>query len=47
MGTAFVAIISGTLAFSGWLPRHPEFDHSGEVLQIDDRARSTDEPELV
>jgi hypothetical protein len=47
MVTAFVAIISGTLAFAGWLQRHPELDHSGEVLQVVDRSRSTDEPELV
>jgi hypothetical protein len=45
--TAFVAIISGTLAFAGWLQRHPELDHSGAVIQIVDRSKSTDEAELV
>jgi uncharacterized membrane protein YphA (DoxX/SURF4 family) len=32
MVTAFVAIISGTLAFAGWLQQHPSFDHSGELV---------------
>lgn len=29
--TAFVAIISSTLAFAGWLQRHPNLDHSSET----------------
>jgi hypothetical protein len=45
MVTAFVAIVSGTLAFAGWLQHHPELDHSGDVLQVVDRSR--DEAELV
>jgi hypothetical protein len=47
MVTAFVAIISGTLAFAGWLQQHPNLDHSGEVMQIVDKAPTKDEPELV
>jgi hypothetical protein len=46
MVTAFVAIVSGTLAFAGWLQLHPELDHSGELLQVLERTR-TDEAELV
>jgi hypothetical protein len=30
MTTAFVAILSGLLAFVGWLQLHPELEHSGE-----------------
>jgi hypothetical protein len=45
MVTAFVAIISGTLAFAGGLQLNPELDHSGEVIQIVDRSK--DEAELV
>ncbi len=41
--TAIVAILSGTLAFAGWLQRHPSFDHSGEMLQILDRSDVQDE----
>jgi hypothetical protein len=47
MVTAFVAIISGTLAFAGWLQQHPDLDHSGEVMQIVDQASTKDEAELV
>jgi hypothetical protein len=46
MVTAFVAIISGTLAFAGWLQRHPELDHSGDVIQVVDRSKA-DDSELV
>jgi hypothetical protein len=38
MVTAFVAIFSGLLAFTGWLQRHPSLDHSGEMLHIRDRT---------
>jgi hypothetical protein len=31
MTTAFVAIVSGLLAFVGWLQLHPELEHSGEL----------------
>jgi hypothetical protein len=31
MTTAFVAILSGLLAFVGWLQLHPELEHSGEL----------------
>ncbi len=41
--TAIVAILSGTLAFAGWLQRHPRLDHSGEMLQIMDRSDVQDE----
>lgn len=34
MVTAFVAIISGSLAFVGWLQQHPKLDHSGELLEV-------------
>jgi hypothetical protein len=34
MVTLFVALISGSLAFIGWLQRHPALDHSGDVLHI-------------
>jgi hypothetical protein len=34
MVTTFVALISGALAFIGWLQRHPKLDHSGDVLHI-------------
>ena len=47
MVTAFVAIISGLLAFIGWLQRHPGLDHSGETIQIVERSEFTEEPELV
>jgi hypothetical protein len=45
MVTAFVAIFSGLLAFTGWLQRHPSLDHSGEMLHIRDRTPT--DPELV
>jgi hypothetical protein len=45
MVTAFVAMISGTLAFAGWLQQNPNLDHSGETLQVVDRSKS--EAELV
>jgi hypothetical protein len=45
MVTAFVAIISGTLAFAGWLQQHPDLDHSAELLQVVDRSKH--EAELV
>jgi hypothetical protein len=45
MVTAFVAMISGTLAFAGWLQKHPDLDPSGELLQVVDRSSS--EAELV
>ena len=38
--TAFVAILSGLLAFAGWLQRHPELDHSGEMLSIGQRTEA-------
>jgi hypothetical protein len=44
MVTAFVAIISGTLAFAGWLQQHPDLDHSGELLQVIDRSKNEVEP---
>jgi hypothetical protein len=31
MTTAFVAILSGLLAFVGWLQLHPDLEHSGEL----------------
>jgi hypothetical protein len=45
MVTAFVAIFSGLLAFTGWLQRHTSLDHSGEMLHIRDRTPA--DPELV
>jgi hypothetical protein len=47
MVTAFVAIISGTLAFAGWLQRHPELDHSGDLLQIVSGPQPTEEAEVA
>jgi hypothetical protein len=47
MVTAFVAIISGTLAFAGWLQQNPALDHSGQVLQIVDRSKAKGKAELV
>jgi hypothetical protein len=45
MVTAFVAIISGTLALAGWLQQNPNLDHSGEILQVVDRSKA--ETELI
>ncbi|CAN5551303.1 hypothetical protein BH23ACT6_BH23ACT6_24460 [soil metagenome] len=45
MVTAFIAMITGTLALTGWLQRNPNLDHSGEVVQIVNT--STDNAELV
>jgi uncharacterized membrane protein YphA (DoxX/SURF4 family) len=41
MVTAFVAIVSGLLAFVGWLQQHPSLDHSGEVTIIPEPERAT------
>ncbi|MEX0592087.1 MAG: hypothetical protein WD152_01325, partial [Nitriliruptoraceae bacterium] len=45
MVTAFVAMISGTLALAGWLQRNPNLGHSGEVIQIVNKPQ--DNAELV
>jgi uncharacterized membrane protein YphA (DoxX/SURF4 family) len=34
MVTAFVAMLSGLLAFVGWLQQHPDLDHSGEMVHV-------------
>lgn len=34
MVAAFVALISGLLAFVGWLQQHPGLDHSGELAVV-------------
>jgi hypothetical protein len=34
MVAAFVALISGLLAFVGWLQQHPGLDHSGELAAV-------------
>jgi hypothetical protein len=44
MVTAFVAIISGLLALTGWLQRHPSLDHSGEIKPVPGGKQA---PELV
>lgn len=47
MVTAFVAIISGTLAFAGLLQQNPVLDHSGQLIRIVEKSQAKDETEPV
>jgi hypothetical protein len=47
MVTAFVAVISGSLAFAGLLQQNPALDHSGQLIRIVARSQAKDRIEPV